>query len=465
LSLPPFREVTDSDEKRKEIVWIALSFIVILGSWLAVVLFYGYRPLALGMSYDEIVLGVGGGLLLACSVAYLGVREREHRLMNRALVSRLGDAVTELDARVRHLKGLCEISGRLIGSVSIDRTARLIVDSLTQNMEVESACLVLVDEHTGLPVYLVRSSDGAPAQEANCPPGETAWPAPVANREGRLTDPEAQIRAWNELGRALCAPICARGALVGLLSVQRKPEAAAFASDDLDTLTTFANMAAKAFESAHLHAELRENYLATVRSLIYSLDARDNYAAAHGHRVAELAIRIAEQMGLSEGLMRDLEVFAPLHDVGKVGIPDAILLKPGPLDLEEREICRSHPVIGERIVRPLKPSRDAISLVRNHHESWDGRGYPDGLQGEEIPLLARILQVADCYDALITERPYRPVVTEEEVLSHFQVNAGIQYDPAVVAALRAVIQGERAEAPAEAGPTSREARTRAEVAS
>lgn len=439
---PPFREVTDPDEKRKEIVWIALSFVVILGSWLAVVLFYGYRPLALGMTYDEVVLGVGGGLLVACSVAYLGVREREHRLMNRSLVSQLGNAVAELDERVRHLKGLCDISGQLIGLVSIDRTARLIVDSITQNMEVAAASLVMVDEHTGLPMYFARSASGAPAQEADCPSGETAWPAPLASPDGRLQDPARQIAAWNELGYVLCAPIHAQGALVGLLSVQREPQTTPFAPDDLDALTTFANMAAKAFESAHLHAELRDNYLATVRSLIYSLDARDNYAAAHGHRVAELAVRIGEHMGLAENLMRDLEVFAPLHDVGKVGIPDAVLLKPGPLDLEEREICRSHPTIGERIIRPLKPGRDAMALVRNHHESWDGRGYPDGLQGEQIPLLARILQVADCYDALITERPYRPTVSEDEVLSHFCVNAGIQYDPAVVSALRAVLKGE-----------------------
>jgi HD-GYP domain-containing protein (c-di-GMP phosphodiesterase class II) len=211
-------------------------------------------------------------------------------------------------------------------------------------------------------------------------------------------------------------------------------------------------MASRALESAHLHAELRENYLATVRSLVLSLDARDNYAATHGQRVAGLALRMAEHMGLPESAIRDIEVFAPLHDVGKIGIRDDVLMKRGPLTEQEREACRMHCLIGDRIIRPLKPGRDALSLIRSHHESWDGRGYPDGLAGEAIPLLARIARVADCYDALVSERPHGAVMSEQEALAHFQMQAGIQYDPAIVEVLASVFQENEPEAAGSAVP-------------
>jgi len=125
--------------------------------------------------------------------------------------------------------------------------------------------------------------------------------------------------------------------------------------------------------------------------------------------------------------------------VGKIGIADVVLLKTGPLSSEERVRCQEHCLIGEQIIRPLKPSRAALALVRSHHERWDGRGYPDGLVGEDNPLLARILQVADCYDALISDRPYQGPMSEEETLSHFRVHSGSHYDPAVVDALYAVL--------------------------
>ena len=134
-------------------------------------------------------------------------------------------------------------------------------------------------------------------------------------------------------------------------------------------------------------------------------------------------------------------MFGPLHDVGKIGIRDEILMKPRPLSEPEREICREHCAIGERILRPLRPSREALGMIRNHHEAWDGSGYPDGLTGESIPLLARLLQAADAYDAMISERPYQVSLSEQEVLSHFRQYAGSLYDPVAAKALCAVIGG------------------------
>jgi len=448
VSFISFRDHSDPDERRKEILWTAISFVVILASWLAVVLVFGYQPLALGMTYDEVVLVIGLGLLLFCSILYLIGKEREQRYTNRRLVSELKTTVSALDERVHQLNGLCAISAELAGMLDIDSMSQEIVDRLLDTLQAARAFLVLVDPQNGSAVYARRSGIGEQSYDPHSTNADDGiWPGPLVSSQGRLTDVEAQVDAWNRLPNLACASFGCKNGLVGILAARRSMQASAFTPDDRSILTTLGNMASKALESAHLHAELRENYLATVRSLVLSLDARDNYAATHGQRVASLAVRIAEHMGLSESATRDIEVFAPLHDVGKIGIRDDILMKRGPLTEHERETCRRHCLIGDRIIRPLKPGRDALSLVRNHHESWDGRGYPDGLIGEATPLLARIVKVADCYDALVSERPYGAVMSEEEALAHFWMHAGAQYDPAVVGVLTAVLREEESDAP------------------
>jgi HD-GYP domain-containing protein (c-di-GMP phosphodiesterase class II) len=295
---------------------------------------------------------------------------------------------------------------------------------------------LLLDAKTGQPIYARHSR--AEGTDSEAPAFGLAAPGGLAS-EGFLQDLEAQIHAWNELRNLICAPLRLSNGLTGVLGACRSEGEAHFTPDDLRLLTTLANMAAKAIESAHLHAELRESYFATVRTLVNSLHARDNYTAAHSQRVATLSGQIAEQMRLPEVLIRDIEVFGPLHDVGKIGIGDAILLKSSPLSEEERGICQEHCIIGERIIRPLKPSQQALAMVRNHHETWDGQGYPDGLSGEQIPVLARVLQVADCYDAMSSDRPYQPAMSEQEVLAHFRQYSGKRYDPAAVDALLAVV--------------------------
>ncbi len=433
MSLSPFRETLDPDDKRKEILWIALGFIVILSAWLAVVLLFGYRPLITGMNYDERVLTIGGSVLLMCGLIYLAVREREQRSTNRSLLDQLGATIADLDERVKQLHGLCNTSAQLIGSFDAVHVCRLITASLSQIMEAK-AWLALIDGETGMPLWTI----GHPSTDEVTTP--KMWPLPTLSSDGKVADLESQIRAWNELDHVMAAPIAVQGRSQGVLIVQRDPSDRAFRPDHLDALSTFANMAAKALESSELYRELRDHYLSTVRALVCSLDARDNYAAAHGDRVADLAVRMAEHLGLSEEEIQDLEVYAPLHDVGKIGIPDSVLLKADPLSREEMEACRAHVVIGERIIRPLKPGPHAIAIIRSHHEAWDGSGYPDGLRGEQIPMVARLVQVADCYDALISDRPYRPFMSEDEAVAHFRAEAGSKYDPAVVEALSAVLR-------------------------
>jgi putative two-component system response regulator len=153
-----------------------------------------------------------------------------------------------------------------------------------------------------------------------------------------------------------------------------------------------------------------------VLSLAHSIEAKHCLTDGHSDRLAEYAMRLGESLDLSEEDLEELRLGCLLHDIGKVAVPDSIILKPGPLNPQEAEIMRQHPVTGEQICAPLKSLRPILPIIRHHHERMDGTGYPDGLHGEEIPLKARILRVVDVYDALINDRPYREALSSQEAL-------------------------------------------------
>ena len=162
------------------------------------------------------------------------------------------------------------------------------------------------------------------------------------------------------------------------------------------------------------HTDELENAETVLFTLALSVEAKDPYTNDHCDRLARLSVALGEKLGLTQEQLKALHRGGILHDLGKIGIPDAILLKPGPLNDVERAVVREHPAIGERICRPLKSLRLVLPIIRHHHERWDGSGYPDGLAGEAIPLTARVLQVVDVYDALTTERPYKSAYSHDQ---------------------------------------------------
>jgi len=159
-----------------------------------------------------------------------------------------------------------------------------------------------------------------------------------------------------------------------------------------------------------------ENAESVLFSLARSIEARDPYTLGHCERLAEMSARMGEKVGLPEEEIKALRRAGIVHDVGKIAVPDAILLKPGPLSAEEMEIMRKHPVVGERICAPLRTFHQVLPIIRHHHERHDGSGYPDGLRGRDIPITAAVLQLADVYDALTTNRPYRVASTSDVAL-------------------------------------------------
>ncbi|HEX6458705.1 MAG TPA: HD-GYP domain-containing protein [Thermoleophilaceae bacterium] len=188
-------------------------------------------------------------------------------------------------------------------------------------------------------------------------------------------------------------------------------------------------------ENEKLLERTKRAYVSTITSLARTIEAKDPYTSGHTERVAEYALMLARQLGFGEEELQAVEVGAVIHDIGKIGIPDRILLKPGRLDSGEFEEMRRHPEISSYILDELELPEIVRDMARNHHERFDGKGYPDGLKGEEIPLAARILTVADAFDAMTSDRPYRRALSQEVAAAEIRRNAWTQFCPQVVAAL------------------------------
>jgi putative two-component system response regulator len=171
---------------------------------------------------------------------------------------------------------------------------------------------------------------------------------------------------------------------------------------------------------------------AVIFALAKAVEAKDHYTEAHTERVAYNAQALALIAGLPEADLRQLYRGAMVHDIGKIGVPDAILLKPGPLNDEEWEAMKKHPTIGERIARPLRSATGMLPIIRNHHERVDGLGYPDAMHGDRIPLAARIVAICDAYDAMTSDRPYRPGRAAAEAAAILRDGAGSQWDEELV---------------------------------
>ena len=189
---------------------------------------------------------------------------------------------------------------------------------------------------------------------------------------------------------------------------------------------------------------LERLYLSSILSLVKALEAKDPHTRGHSDRVARYALALLERAG---GVDREaLEVGGQLHDIGKIGVHGGLLRKDGPLEIDEREHIEAHPVVGVEILTPLLDDRTVLEVVRHHHERWDGAGYPDGLAGEEIPLAARIVAIADTYDAMTTARPYRAALRPEDAVREIESEAGRQFDPELARHAAAVFTAESARA-------------------
>ncbi|MCM8797355.1 MAG: HD domain-containing protein, partial [Candidatus Omnitrophica bacterium] len=253
-----------------------------------------------------------------------------------------------------------------------------------------------------------------------------------------------------------CIPSYFRNELMGLLLLGSKKNNRKFAKEELDFFTALASDVAMALRNAQLfqdlESELQRNkhlFLHTTMALAAAIEANDPYTHGHTARVTDLSMEIAKQMAkdnkieLKENFLEQLQIAALLHDIGKIGIPEAILNKQDYLNDEERKRMCEHPLIGVNILSPIKELEDAILGVKYHHEKYDGSGYPEGLRAEQIPLIAAIISIADTFDAMTTDRPYRKAMTKAMAVSEIRKMSGTQFDPKLVKAFTELYEEER----------------------
>jgi putative nucleotidyltransferase with HDIG domain len=250
---------------------------------------------------------------------------------------------------------------------------------------------------------------------------------------------EASVRA------GLCAPLHDGERILGFVQVdQRDLRGAAMGRRELEVLVVLAQHLALALANTRMQAELQRACEESIRGLARALEAKDRYTAGHSDAVGDLCARVARRLGLPGDQVELMRRAALLHDIGKIGIPEGVLNKAERLTTEEFALLRSHPETGARILEPFTFLADLVPVVLHHHERWDGKGYPSGLAGEDIPLGARLLSAVDAYHSLVHDRAYRKGVGPELALWEVTRCSGTQFDPAIVDALAAEVEAERA---------------------
>ncbi len=256
----------------------------------------------------------------------------------------------------------------------------------------------------------------------------------VSGRAEIVNDVHSDSRFVNGtvgISSLMCAPLKAKDTVVGVIKLGNDLPVM-YTAEDLKLFTTLASLAAVAIENASLYEQLQETFYTTVYTLAETIEKRDTYTGNHTKRVMEYSLAIGKTLELPEKDMARLQLGAVLHDIGKIGVRDSVLLKESSLTDEEFEQIKNHPLYGEEIIRGISQLKSAIPGVKHHHEKFSGRGYPDGLKGEEIDITARIISVADSFDAMTTNRPYRKGLSLDEAFEELRKYSGSQFDPEIV---------------------------------
>ena len=245
----------------------------------------------------------------------------------------------------------------------------------------------------------------------------------------------------------MCVPVETLDRPLGVIYVDSLAEARAFTKHELELLGAIGKQAGIAIQRIRLLKQIRQLFHGTVQALVATIEAKDVYTRGHSQRVTEYALDIAQAMHMAHEAVTAIELAGYLHDVGKIGVAEHILNKPRQLSDEEYEIIKRHPEVGATIIRNIRRAAPIASIVRHHHERWDGDGYPDGLSGERIPLLARVLAVADAFDAMTSKRPYRDRLPTSKALGELEAMSGSQFDPQIASVMIDLVQSGKVQPP------------------
>jgi len=353
--------------------------------------------------------------------------------------------------RRAQLNTLMELSALINSSLDVAEIRKRTIEAAVRLVDAETGSLLFLDDETGdlyFDVALGEKGESIKTIRLKRGQGIAGWVAehqePVIINDVRNDTrffKDADKKSEFETRAMVCLPVRLKDKLVGVLEAINKRQGL-FDSEDRELLTALSNQVAVAIENARLYDELKETFYATVHTLAETIEKRDPYTGGHTKRVMEYSLAIGKAMGLSQKDMMDLRLSAILHDIGKIGIRDNILLKNERLTFEEYNAIMMHAVYGAEILTHIRQLKDIIPGVKWHHEKYDGSGYPEGLKGETIPAIARIIAVADTFDAMTTDRPYRKGLSVEAALEELRRYAGTQFDPdAVNAFIRSYDEG------------------------
>jgi HD-GYP domain-containing protein (c-di-GMP phosphodiesterase class II) len=363
-------------------------------------------------------------------------------------VTQRKQAEAQIKRQVQHLTALREIDQAITSGPDLHHSLTVVLQQTIAALHVDAADVLVFNPHTQALEYgAALGFDPEAIEEMQRHPAEGC--AGLVARERRLIHIPDAARHPGELRLAaalaekgfvgyLGVPLIAKGQVRGVLETflrsPFRPE-----KEWLGFFNALAGQAAIAIENSLLFEGLQRSstdlalaYDATIEGLSRALDLRDRETDGHSRRVAEMAVRLGREYGLSHEVLVQIRRGALLHDMGKLGIPDHILHKRGPLSGAEWEVMRKHPTFAFEMLSPIQHLQAALDIPYCHHERWDGSGYPRGLKGEQIPIMARVFAVVDVWDAVTSDRPYRPAWSHEKALAHILAAAGSHFDPRVV---------------------------------
>ena len=362
-------------------------------------------------------------------------------IANKRLMKELEEKNAELEEKVegrtKELSLLYNVSKDIVTSLQLDETLKVIVDRISAVLDLEICSILLFDKVSK--ELTIKAACGLPddaVKVTQVKPGENISGWVLQNKEAVFVEDIETDGRFSRRNQEkyythsfISAPLIYKNEAIGVINVNNKRSKKSFTYDDFKLLKSIADQSVIAIENASLYTSLNEMYLCTVAALISALDAKDHYTKTHSDNVARYALAIALSMGLDEEALEDMRLACELHDLGKIGVHDYILTKPGKLNPEE---IKKHSSKSAEILKPLTFLGNIIKLIEQHHERYDGKGYPHGFKGEDIELGARIIAVADSYDAMTTQRPYKKVLSREEAMGELAKNSGTQFDPMIV---------------------------------
>jgi len=366
----------------------------------------------------------------------------------------------ELDRSVKQFTTLAEVGTLLNSTLDQNLVRKMAMEAITRLMHAEVGSLLLVDDENKELYFEVALGDkGERVKEIRLKIGEgiAGWVA-EHGKSLLLQDVRKDPRFYKSADQKtefvtrdmVCVPVKVKDKVIGVLQAINRAEGV-FTEDDVELFQLFSNQVAIALDNARLYEEIRETFFATAEALAEAIEKRDPYTGGHTKRVVNYCLVAAKYMNLTPEELEILKLSAILHDVGKIGVEDRILRKPGNLDDEEAKIMKMHPLLGAEIMRHIRQLKDLIPGMLHHHERPDGKGYPEGLKGRDIPIVARIISAADTYDAMTTNRPYRKGLSHKTAIDEIKKEAGAQFDKEVAEAFVKAFEAGEIEMKTEAG--------------